>query len=320
MGVASLVVKMRSSARRWVFTLNNYTEEDVERIKEYLTPDVCNYAVVGKEIGEQNNTQHLQGFVHFRGRKTLVALKKNIGNAHFEVARGSDEDNQNYCRKGEDLLVEVGTPAPKHGTNVSYLVASELAARVAGGEQLYALLHSDEKYMVAYNKHMQFVDRMVMVDKSKIGDEAFNAVYGRDHFVMYRWQAELYDILTKSEPDRRKIYWYVDTKGGAGKSTFANMFCSRHLAVKFTLGRSQDIAYVYNREPVVFFDFPRSCRNIEDMCSIMEQLKDGLIFSSKYMSEIKRFAPPHVVVFSNYSAPFGVFSDDRFVLRDISML
>ena len=39
------------AAKRWVFTLNNYKEGDLKKIKAFLTPDNCVYAVVGKDVG-----------------------------------------------------------------------------------------------------------------------------------------------------------------------------------------------------------------------------------------------------------------------------
>ena len=70
-------------ARKWVFTLNNYTEADIERIKGVLKADACYYAVVGKEVGE-SGTPHLQGFVHFKARIRLTApCKKLHDKAHW---------------------------------------------------------------------------------------------------------------------------------------------------------------------------------------------------------------------------------------------
>jgi len=64
-------------ARKWVFTLNNYTEADIERIKGVLKADACYYAVVGKEVRE-SGMPHLQGFVHFKARIRLTAPHKKL--------------------------------------------------------------------------------------------------------------------------------------------------------------------------------------------------------------------------------------------------
>lgn len=82
---------------RWCFTLNNY-----EGYPEFA----CTYMIYGKEIGE-NGTPHLQGYCVFAKVKRLSAVKKLLPTAHWEIARGTTDDNVNYCSKEGDF-VEVG--------------------------------------------------------------------------------------------------------------------------------------------------------------------------------------------------------------------
>nr|WDE18001.1 rep [Porcine circovirus 4] len=97
--------------KRYCFTLNNYTEEEEKKIKEFLTSENCEYAVVGKEVGE-NGTPHLQEFVNLKKKMRFHPFKKAIGErSHIEQARGTDCDNKKYCSKGGDLLLEVGEPS-----------------------------------------------------------------------------------------------------------------------------------------------------------------------------------------------------------------
>jgi len=246
-------------AKRWCFTMNNYTKNDVQRITECLIGNLCVYAIVAREKAATTGTPHLQGFVHFKTKKYLKALKKMIGNtAHLEVAKGSDVQNKVYCEKDGDVVLETGEPMSKPTRNKSYLVAKEMVDYVCRGGQLSSLLDSDAKYVEAYVKHTSFVDGYIGTCKVKNGRDVFNAENLTEHLVMYRWQVELYDLLLKTQPDGRKVLWYVDEVGAAGKSTFCNYFMCRHKAVCFTGGKFNDLAYVYDREPVVFFDLVRS--------------------------------------------------------------
>ncbi len=61
-------------SRRWIFTLNNYTEEevaDLEREEEVFT-----YLLFGKEIVSSTGTPHLQGYFEFDPGKVSVEPEK----------------------------------------------------------------------------------------------------------------------------------------------------------------------------------------------------------------------------------------------------
>lgn len=93
-----------SRARSWCFTLNNYTAEEMENLKNLE----CTYIIYGEEVGEQG-TPHLQGYIYLKNGKTLQAMKKFMGlpRVHLEVAKGSPEQNKTYCSK-QNLSFEKG--------------------------------------------------------------------------------------------------------------------------------------------------------------------------------------------------------------------
>jgi len=82
----------RAMAKRWVFTLNNPLPD------ETLDESDIQYLICGDEVGE-NGTPHYQGFVVFKKQQRLSSLKKMLPRAHWEVARGTDEQNVIYCSK-----------------------------------------------------------------------------------------------------------------------------------------------------------------------------------------------------------------------------
>lgn len=85
------------SARNWCFTLNNYTEEDFNLLKN-SSKCKWTYAVIGCEIGEQG-TPHLQGYFEFSGCKRLTTLKKLNDKIHWEKRLGSAKQASDYCKK-----------------------------------------------------------------------------------------------------------------------------------------------------------------------------------------------------------------------------
>lgn len=88
--------------RRVVFTLNNYTEQDVKQFEELP----CKFIQFGREVGEKG-TPHLQGYIEFKHSVRFSTLKHLSPKAHWERALGSELHNyaytgkdQNYFRKG----------------------------------------------------------------------------------------------------------------------------------------------------------------------------------------------------------------------------
>lgn len=88
-----------SKSKYWVFTKNNPTPQDEERISEYITAN-CEYGVFQVEAGE-SGTVHLQGYVCFATRKGLSGVAKGLLKSHVEARRGSHEEAKDYCCKEE---------------------------------------------------------------------------------------------------------------------------------------------------------------------------------------------------------------------------
>lgn len=90
-------------ATRYCFTLNNYTPEECVSLQHL---DVA-YMVFGREIGTVGLTMHLQGYVIFKSRKSLMQVRAMLSRAHWEVAKGTTEQNVVYCTKAGEFT-EIG--------------------------------------------------------------------------------------------------------------------------------------------------------------------------------------------------------------------
>lgn len=84
------------SARGWCYTLNNWTEDEFEFLKNVE----CRYHICAKENPEK--TPHLQGYISFCKNKRINSLKKLNTRIHWEMAR-NQEDAINYCMKDDKL-------------------------------------------------------------------------------------------------------------------------------------------------------------------------------------------------------------------------
>lgn len=79
-----------STGSQWCYTLNNYTEDDVLRLRAIHTVDANKvlYHCFQAEVGDQG-TAHLQGYIAFRTRKQLATVKRIISpRAHLERTKG----------------------------------------------------------------------------------------------------------------------------------------------------------------------------------------------------------------------------------------
>lgn len=87
-------VDLGKKSRRWAFTINNYTKDDIKIVKS-LDADYCIY---GYEVGD-NGTPHIQGYCQYKSTsRRLGEMKKRLPRAHLEVALGSPEQNIEYCK------------------------------------------------------------------------------------------------------------------------------------------------------------------------------------------------------------------------------
>ena len=85
--------------KNWVFTLNNYTEENITELLTHKNISGAKKYMFQREIGE-SGTPHLQGFIVFSTKIRPLSLKlsKKI---HWEKMKGTVLDNIKYCSKSE---------------------------------------------------------------------------------------------------------------------------------------------------------------------------------------------------------------------------
>jgi hypothetical protein len=115
----------------------------------------------------------------------------------------------------------------------------------------------------------------------------------------------------------RVIYWFWETKGGYGKTTVCKYFVDQMGAILLG-GACKDCLYGFAQyieehgeaPDIVIFDIPRVNKGAISYQAI-EAIKNGMIFSPKYESGMKRFNSPHVIVFSNDEPEYESFTDNR---------
>lgn len=134
---------------RFVFTLNNYTEEEYTYLTTEFSQEV-RWIIIGRETGE-SGTKHLQGACilghqwSFSKLKTVPGLQR----AHIECMRGKPEDSLAYCSKQDSepfVRGSLPTPGKRSDLNIA-------TAMVREGATIHDLANADEGSAVCIVKY-----------------------------------------------------------------------------------------------------------------------------------------------------------------------
>lgn len=98
----------QAKSRNWVFTHNNYNEDDVARLlsDSFREDPAVKFIGFSKERAPSTGTQHLQGYICFVNAQRLGTVKSKLPGCHLEIMRGKVEHSEAYCKK--DKAVEEG--------------------------------------------------------------------------------------------------------------------------------------------------------------------------------------------------------------------
>lgn len=105
---------MATRIRGFVFTLNNYTEEEYAALLA-VAHSQAKYYIFGKEHAPTTGTPHIQGYIYWKNGKTIEASRKLLPRrvSNHEPALGSPDQNYIYCSK-EAFETNMPEPKPKN--------------------------------------------------------------------------------------------------------------------------------------------------------------------------------------------------------------
>lgn len=296
-----------SYAKRWVFTLNNWNDAELTAILD--SSDSYHYIVIGRERGD-SGTPHLQGFFILQRRQRLTQVRRlpGLARAHFEVSRGTPQQASDYCKKDGDFEERGQLPEAPEGQGkrsdwerlVEWLTNQEVPPSTTDVMRAFPSLYGRYK-----NGVEEFVEQLgprpVLVNGAL-----------RD------WQGNLYERITQ-EADDRKVIFVVDPNGNSGKSYFCK-YCLTHRddTQVLKLGRRDDLALSIDRDKRVFlFDIPRQSLQYLQY-SVLEMIKDRIVYSPKYQSVTKIMQHnSHVIVFTNEQPDMNRLTGDRYEIITI---
>lgn len=248
----------RNRSRTWVFTLNNYTEDELSQCLN--VSGVVAYAMQ-EESGHDEKTPHIQGYLEFKNQIDFNTIKKLLPRAHIEKCK-------------------------------------------------------DKKASIAYCTKEDTRTGRVFTKGVKIIQEV------RDPIIEPReWQQEAIMMLTQP-PNDRTINWWVDIEGGKGKTALCKHLCLKHKAL-YLNGKCADMKYAIaewlkqgNDLNLIVIDYTRSMEQFVSYQGL-EEIKNGIFFSTKYESGMVMYNSPHVFVFSNFYPDQSKLSEDRWNIKCI---
>lgn len=289
--------------RHWAFTLNNYTDDDLDKLQSL--PSGAVYLVYGKEIGE-SGTPHLQGFISYKSARNVSGIRDFFnGSAHVEVARNPAAAAQ-YCKK-EGNFIEFGSPSGRSISQGKRSDLSGLVSAISAGETDRKKLRTEFPDVCA--KYPNFVSSVILDHLPRPNVQCHP---------LCPWQSRLVEKL-RTPPDDREILFMIDKHGNAGKSWFVQYYIE-HVgkALQINPGKKADMIYAFisslkSDTRVVFVDAPRSKQGDFIQYDFLEELKNGCVFNTKYESRMVYFTVPHVVVMMNENPKEGQLSEDRVV-------
>ncbi|QMW68826.1 replication-associated protein [Crucivirus-359] len=330
------IINMNISTTNFQFTLNNYTEDEIETIKSWLSTNMNFRCVIfGKELAPTTNTPHLQGCMVFNSKKTgnqiskfLCDTTQKLSRMHIEPLYARLDQNITYCKKDNTDIICLGD------IPMSTKKKSEKCGKTGGLSKMWLRLINDielgldyltltKKYADIAGKYPQGYNNMYNLYKPPM---KCNLVEEYGSFLPH--QLQITNWLNSNPPNKRNIVWIYSNLGNIGKSDTVMHLTSncgfQEIGYK---AEGKDAACAWNVDSKwgtnVIFDLPRSARNKIDY-ELLENFKDRKIFSPKYISIMKRsIKNNHVFIYANYPPKlfdkYGIeyLSLDRWIIFEI---
>lgn len=174
------------------------------------------------------------------------------------------------------------------------------------------------------------LEEYAMKEESRVqGPFSMRRIYlGQDLITVLRpWQKEIAKMLLgDASPHRRKIFWYHDQAGGAGKSSFSKYMWFHHKVLTLTFADAKDLLNLVSKMPglpAYIFDLSRTKggkTSMSDIYQALESVKNGYFINSKYETSVVCFEIPHVIVFSNHLPDVTALSMDRWDIRPVASI
>lgn len=293
-----------ATSRNWCVTMFKYD------ISKPFALENVKYAILQEEKCPKTGKCHIQGYLEFDQAIRPGKVKKLLGKTtHVEKRRGSQQQAIDYCKKAETAMgwkFEYGVPVrqgKRHDVDTMFQAFKERESTAKFIEENAKLY---KNYGPLLEKHEELIKDEENVTKFR---EKFMDV------TMRPIQELMVHHLEKQNP--RQVTWVYDPIGNTGKTWLAQYLHAIKGAAIFTNAKTADIAFGYKGESIIVFDFAR-CVDGRVNYGVIESLKNGMIFSTKYKSKKKVFEIPKIIIMANFEPEQHNLSEDRWDIIDVT--
>ena len=272
----------RYQRKQWVFTLNNYTLEDVQLFKDFIETQ-CSIGAFQSELGETRKTPHLQGFFVTLEKRRFTSFKLSE-RTHWELMRGNVDTNINYCLKEKGFDMNAGI----------------------------RFLHNCDMPKVSRMKHLLH-RRTPVLDDSELFEWqkrvcATVIQEPDDRIIYYKYDQ---GNTGKSQLVKKLVMEYealsLDGSKGNMAYTITDYYNKKGFyppIIVIDIPRSQNARWSSERDGGQSF-------------AGIEAIKNGVFNSTKYESQMVAMPTPHVFIFSNQEPNVTNFTRDRWRIEKI---
>lgn len=106
-----------AQGRAFMFTINNYTDEEIQELNDLAQNGLCTYLTYGFEVGPECGTPHLHCYFILKKKKSLGGARKLVPKraANFEFRKKPHAAAKTYCQKDGNFM-EFGSEPNEPGS------------------------------------------------------------------------------------------------------------------------------------------------------------------------------------------------------------
>lgn len=255
---------------------------------------------------------HLQGYARFSentARDDVVLMLENLFGAHphVEGCKAGESENRDYVTKEDSRIhgpYTFGTWENNGGKRTDLVDLRAYIATLDNPRDVYAAPDPD-----------------IFTAAARLSPNTIELIWQSTRPapspIAASWPAWSGPLLTRlmNDPSPREIFFLIGPPN-SGKT----LFCLKLLealgnsALKIGSANPREVFSAWSGQPMIILDLPMAVQRLSDsMCEALEDLKTGVVFSTKYVTTMKRHPIPHILVVTNHEMENLPLAPDRIV-------